>query len=255
MTYCLGIKVDEGLVFASDSRTNAGLDDFSIHTKMFTYGVGDRAIVILTSGNLSTSQAVFHSLNTDLNSAFPEKSLNTCVDMEDVAAYVGSLSVKISKNYDQSNLSTVNFSSYFIVGGQIKNQEQKIFLVYPEGNYIGSSENNPFFQLGETKYGKPILDRVLTTEISLESAAKCILLSMDSTLRSNISVGLPLDLFIFDKKNPESFKYKFIDEKNSFFIKLKESWSQHLKKGFSKIDSFDWNQQDLPIKNIINEKL
>ena len=197
MTYCLGIKVDEGLVFASDSRTNAGLDDFSIHTKMFTYGVGDRAIVILTSGNLSTSQAVFHSLNTDLNSAFPEKSLNTCVDMEDVAAYVGSLSVKISKNYDQSNLSTVNFSSYFIVGGQIKNQEQKIFLVYPEGNYIGSSENNPFFQLGETKYGIPILDRIIGNQTSLGDAARAALVSMDSTMRSDLTVGPPIDFLVY----------------------------------------------------------
>ena len=197
MTYCLGIKVDEGLVFASDSRTNAGLDDFSIHTKMFTYGVGDRAIVILTSGNLSTSQAVFDSINTDLNSAFPEKSLNTCVDMEDVAAYVGSLSVKISKNYDQSNLSTVNFSSYFIVGGQIKNQEQKIFLVYPEGNYIGSSENNPFFQLGETKYGKPILDRIIGNQTSLGDAARAALVSMDSTMRSDLTVGQPIDFLVY----------------------------------------------------------
>ena len=240
MTYCLGIKVDEGLVFASDSRTNAGLDDFSIHTKMFTYGVGDRAIVILTSGNLSTSQAVFHSLNTDLNSAFPEKSLNTCVDMEDVAAYVGSLSVKISKNYDQSNLSTVNFSSYFIVGGQIKNQEQKIFLVYPEGNYIGSSENNPFFQLGETKYGKPILDRIIGNQTSLGDAARAALVSMDSTMRSDLTVGPPID-FLAYKNDQMAFDLKeTLKLDTPYFSHLSDVWASKLIGAFQDLPRFDW---------------
>ena len=240
MTYCLGIKVDEGLVFASDSRTNAGLDDFSIHTKMFTYGVGDRAIVILTSGNLSTSQAVFHSLNTDLNSAFPEKSLNTCVDMEDVAAYVGSLSVKISKNYDQSNLSTVNFSSYFIVGGQIKNQEQKIFLVYPEGNYIGSSENNPFFQLGETKYGKPILDRIIGNQTSLGDAARAALVSMDSTMRSDLTVGPPIDFLVY-KNDQMAFDFKEpLKLDTPYFSHLSDVWASKLIGAFQDLPRFDW---------------
>ena len=240
MTYCLGIKVDEGLVFASDSRTNAGLDDFSIHTKMFTYGVGDRAIVILTSGNLSTSQAVFHSLNTDLNSAFPEKSLNTCVDMEDVAAYVGSLSVKISKNYDQSNLSTVNFSSYFIVGGQIKNQEQKIFLVYPEGNYIGSSENNPFFQLGETKYGKPILDRIIGNQTSLGDAARAALVSMDSTMRSDLTVGPPIDFLVY-KNDQMAFDLKeTLNLDTPYFSHLSDVWASKLIGAFQDLPRFDW---------------
>ena len=240
MTYCLGIKVDEGLVFASDSRTNAGLDDFSIHTKMFTYGVGDRAIVILTSGNLSTSQAVFHSLNTDLNSAFPEKSLNTCVDMEDVAAYVGSLSVKISKNYDQSNLSTVNFSSYFIVGGQIKNQEQKIFLVYPECNYIGSSENNPFFQLGETKYGKPILDRIIGNQTSLGDAARAALVSMDSTMRSDLTVGPPIDFLVY-KNDQMAFDLKATLKLDTpYFSHLSDVWASKLIGAFQDLPRFDW---------------
>ena len=242
MTYCLGIKVDEGLVFASDSRTNAGLDDFSIHTKMFTYGVGDRAIVILTSGNLSTSQAVFHSLNTDLNSAFPEKSLNTCVDMEDVAAYVGSLSVKISKNYDQSNLSTVNFSSYFIVGGQIKNQEQKIFLVYPEGNYIGSSENNPFFQLGETKYGKPILDRIIGNQTSLGDAARAALVSMDSTMRSDLTVGPPIDFVVYKKDEYKILSQKCLNISDDEYSKVCNQWSDGIFKIFNSFPRFDWEK-------------
>ena len=144
MTYCLAIKVDEGMVFASDSRTNAGLDDYNSYSKMFTYSVGDRCVVLLTSGNLSTSQNVFHRLETDLENPKDELNLNTCNDLEEMANYIGKLSVEYSdKNIDNLNQGNINFSSFFILGGQIKGQRQKAFLIYPEGNYILCSEDSP----------------------------------------------------------------------------------------------------------------
>ncbi len=253
MTYCVGAKLNDGLVFLSDSRTNAGVDNISKTKKMTIFRSSkDRTFVLLSAGNLAITQSVKELLSEKKI----EKRLWVAENLYKVAEIIGDC-IRAVKKRDGISLKKegVEFDCSFILGGQIKDHEVRLFKLYSAGNFIEAEADCLYFQIGETKYGKPILDRVLTSEISLESAAKCILLSMDSTLRSNISVGLPLDLFIFDKNNPKSFKYKFIDEKNSFFIKLKESWSQHLKKGFSKIDSFDWNQQDLPIKNIINEKL
>ena len=145
MTYCLAIKVRDGMVFASDSRTNAGLDDYRSHSKMFTYSVGDRCIVILTSGNLSTSQSVFHMIENDLKNPKDGVNLNTCTDLEEMASYLGKLALENSTVSDEQIQGNVNFSSFFILGGQIKNQEQKIFLIYPEGNYIECSDNSPYF--------------------------------------------------------------------------------------------------------------
>ena len=162
MTYCVAIKIEDGLVFASDSRTNAGLDNVSTYSKMFTFNVGDRAFVILTSGNLATSQAVYHRIEKDLSSSEVSRSLNTCEDLDDVAAYVGELNVEYQSIANENpSQNSVVLGSHFIVGGQIKGQDPNLMLVYPEGNHIHMSDDQPYMQIGETKYGKPILDLYL----------------------------------------------------------------------------------------------
>ena len=242
MTYCLGIKVNEGMIFASDSRTNAGLDDFSVHSKMYNYSIGDRCIIILTSGNLSTSQAVFHSIESDLKSAvITDRNLNICKDLEEIADYIGSLSLKHSKIKNEAfKQGDIDFGSYFIVGGQIKEQSQKMFLVYPQGNFIECSENNPFFQIGETKYGKPILDRIINLNTSLGDAARTALVSLDSTMRSDLSVGPPIDFLVYkrDKINLDVKDKIRLD--SPYFKDLSDMWHDKLKTSFQDLPKFDW---------------
>ena len=190
MTYCLGIKVNEGLVFASDSRTNAGLDNVGSYSKMFTYNVGDRAFVIMTAGNLATSQAVYHRIQKDLDSSSPNNNLNLCQDLEEAAEYIGEISLECQKVGSEAPLQeSPQLGSSFILGGQIKNQSPNIILIYPEGNHIHVSDDSPFVQIGETKYGKPILDRTITADTPLGDTARAALLSLDSTMRSEYYHG------------------------------------------------------------------
>ena len=174
----------DGIVMVSDSRTNAGLDNVSTYKKMFTYSVGDRSIIIITSGNLSTSQHVYKTLENDINSSNPKNSLNLCKNFDEIANYVGEISLNHSKT-DGISINT-HLGSNFIIGGQICGQEHALMMVYPVGNYIRASEIKPFFQLGETKYGKPILDRLIRNETSLGDAARCALVSFDSTMKLSL---------------------------------------------------------------------
>ena len=180
MTYCIGIKTQDGIVIASDSRTNAGLDNVNIYSKMFTHNADDRTIIIVTSGNLGTSQAVFKSMEKDLKDTNGKKNLNTCEDFDQVASYVGRLNIKHSAPKG-INTDTVLLGSTFIVGGQIKGKPMELFLVYPQGNYIRPADSKPYLVIGEVKYGKPILDRVVTPDVTIGDASRCALISMDST--------------------------------------------------------------------------
>ena len=198
MTYCIGIKTNEGLVFASDSRTNAGLDNVNIYSKMFTHDVGDRTIVMITSGNLGTSQAVYKSVEKDLKSSSGILNLNTCKDFEQIASYVGSLNIKHSSPQG-INTDDVLLGSTFIIGGQIKGQKPELYLIYPQGNYIRPADSKPYLVIGEVKYGKPILDRVIKPDVSIGDASRCALISMDSTLKSDLTVGPPIDFAIYKK--------------------------------------------------------
>ena len=198
MTYCVGIKASNGIVFASDSRTNAGLDNVNIYSKMFTYDVGDRTIIIVTSGNLGTSQAVFKSIEKDLKGSTGIMNLNTCKDFDQIASYIGALNIEHSSPKGM-NTDTVLLGSTFIVGGQIKNQPLELYLVYPQGNYIKPADSKPYLVIGEVKYGKPILDRVIKPEVLIGDAARCALISMDSTLKSDLTVGPPIDFAVYKK--------------------------------------------------------
>ena len=193
MTYCVGIKTNEGVVLASDSRTNAGLDNVNIYSKMLTYDVGDRTIVVVTSGNLATSQAVYKSLEKDIKNKDGSLSLNTCKDFEQIASYIGKLNVKHSSP-NGVNTDSLVLGSTFIIGGQIKGQPLELYMVYPQGNYIRPADSKPYLVIGEVKYGKPILDRVITPSVSIGDASRCALISMDSTLKSDLTVGTPIDL-------------------------------------------------------------
>jgi putative proteasome-type protease len=241
MTYCIGINVNEGMVFASDSRTNAGLDDINTYSKMFNYAVGDRNLVIVTSGNLATSQAVFSSIKKDLEASNPITSLNTCTTIEEVANYVGSLTVKHSSPQG-INEEVLQLGSSYIVGGQIKNQKSEIYLVYPQGNYIRPSEARPYLIIGEINYGKPILDRVLKPEISLGDAARCALISMDSTIKSDLRVGPPIDFVVYKKGLIEPIYINKFEINNPEYSSITSSWSQSIIRAFETFPRFNWEK-------------
>lgn len=241
MTYCIGINVNDGMVFASDSRTNAGLDDINTYSKMFNYAVGDRNLVIVTSGNLATSQAVFSSIKKDLEASNPITSLNTCTTIEEVASYVGSLTVKHSSPQG-INEEVLQLGSSYIVGGQIKNQKSEIYLVYPQGNYIRPSEARPYLIIGEINYGKPILDRVLKPEISLGDAARCALISMDSTIKSDLRVGPPIDFVVYKKGLIEPIYINKFEINNPEYSSITSSWSQSIIRAFETFPRFSWEK-------------
>ena len=196
MTYCLAIRVDEGLIFASDSRTNAGADHVSTFSKMHTFEQpGERVMCLLSAGNLATTQAVLRNIRRD-NERGKGPRLDSVRDLAEAAEYVGQLSRNEQRKHGGEGQPKEGFSpeATFILGGQIKGRQHQIYLVYPEGNYISATLQTPYLQIGELKYGKPILDRIVREGISLEVAARCALVSMDSTMRSNATVGPPVEL-------------------------------------------------------------
>lgn len=245
MTYCLAISVDDGIVFASDSRTNAGVDNVNTYPKMYTFPIAEEAyFVVLTSGNLATTQALIRAIEKDLQESTVEspKGLASHKDMADAAAYVGTLAVNL-KNYYQHDLKQgANFDCTLILGGQIKGQPCEIFMIYPEGNYIQSSPYAPFLQIGETKYGKPILDRVIKNNTSLEEAARCALVSLDSTMRSNLSVAPPFDVLMYKKDTfqpAHTLRYKL---NSTYYASLRKRWGEGLMDLFNGLPPFDWEK-------------
>ena len=241
MTYCLAVKVNDGLVFATDSRTNAGVDYINTYSKMHRFHLPeDRVIVLLTSGNLATSQAVINALQRDLDEQ-TEIHLSNVRYMFDAANYIGRLSQRVQAEHIKP-LSAHNISveSSFILGGQIRGRPLQLFLIYPEGNYISASDDTPFVQIGETKYGKPILDRVIRPTTTLEDTARCALVSLDSTMRSNISVGPPIELAIYKKDSFTITQHMSFNYNSPFFKSLQKSWNDGIRRAFSRLPRFDW---------------
>tara|TARA_X000001036_G_C20476096_1_gene723690 strand:+ start:10 stop:735 length:726 start_codon:yes stop_codon:yes gene_type:complete len=241
MTYCVGIKTNEGIVLASDSRTNAGLDNVNIYSKMLTYDVGDRTIIIVTSGNLATSQAVFKSIEKDINNTNPGSSLNTCKDFEEIASYVGKLNIKHSSP-DGINTDSLVLGSTFIIGGQIHGQQLELYMVYPQGNYIRPADSKPYLVIGEVKYGKPILDRVITPEVSIGDASRCALISMDSTLKSDLTVGPPVDIAVFKKDEKKISYLKCLNPEDKDYSMICDTWSNKVLAAFDTFPKFDWEK-------------
>jgi putative proteasome-type protease len=227
------------MVFASDRRTNAGLDNYNSYTKMYVYNGIDRNIVILTSGNLATSQAVFNSISKDLEDPTNGNNLNNLYNLNEIAKYIGRLTVQHSSP-DGINQVTLELGSTFIVGGHIQNQESDLYLVYPQGNFIKSSEFKPYLVIGEIKYGKPILDRVVKSDTYLGDAARCALISMDSTMKADLSVGPPIDLVVY-KYNLSKIVYRqSLEINDEDYQYISKQWEKGIFEIFKSFDRFKW---------------
>ena len=256
MTYCVGIKLNAGLVFLSDSRTNAGLDQISTFRKMIVYEkAGDRFMVLLSAGNLSLSQSVREILQVEIlreNEDTEPLTIWNARSMFDATRVLGS-AVRHVYERDAMALkkSGVDFNVSFIFGGQIRGEGMRLFQVYSAGNFIEATPENPYFQVGESKYGKPVLDRVITPDTPLDEAAKCALVSMDSTLKSNLSVGLPLDLVVYEVNRFETDKIVCLDEQNPYFRMLRGNWGQKLREVFDSIEDPVWDGRFSEIPLII----
>jgi putative proteasome-type protease len=248
VTYCLGLKVAAGLVFASDSRTNAGFDQISTFRKMVVYErPDDRFMVLLSAGNLSISQSVREILQVE-HIATADSEVTTiwnATSMFDAARILGQ-AVRHVYDVDGPALRAagIDFGCTLIFGGQIKGEAMRLFLVYSTGNFIEATAETCYFQIGEAKYGKPVLDRMLVPSTPLADAAKCALVSIDSTLKSNLSVGLPIDLVVYEAGSLRSDEMVCIDETNPYFAMIRESWGQRLRDAFHSIESPTWDGPD-----------
>ncbi len=248
MTYCVGIRLNAGLVFLSDSRTNAGMDQIGTFRKMMVYEKpDDRFMVMLSAGNLSISQSVREILQVEkLDNGDGEPiTMWNAKSMFDAVRVLGSAVRRVYEQDGQSlKAAGIDFNCSMIFGGQIKGEAMRMFLVYSAGNFIEATRETCFFQVGESKYGKPILDRVLAPRTPLDEAAKCALVSMDSTLKSNLSVGLPLDLLVYEEGRLQSSRMVCIDENNPYFRMIHGTWGERLREVFESIDDPRWDGGD-----------
>ncbi|MBK8441214.1 MAG: proteasome-type protease [Rhodobacter sp.] len=238
MTYCVGLLLNDGIVCLSDTRTNAGLDNISTYRKMFSFEEpGERVIVIMTAGSLSVSQTTLAELREAIEDpeATPETSIMLAPTMLKVAEIVGDRLAAVRAEIDDKMSAAQGASCSMIVAGQRKGGAMRLFLIYPEGNFIEATEDTPFLQIGEHKYGKPILDRVVKPSTTLADAQKAVLLSMDSTLRSNLSVGMPLDLCVIEADACRVTMRRRIEAGDPQFHAMSEAWSNALRDGFGKI--------------------
>lgn len=242
MTYCVGLKLDRGLVFAADTRTNAGLDNISTFKKLHVWEKqDDRVLVLLSAGNLAITQAVVSLLTEHIAAASEKrKTLMTVETMFQAARLVGS-AVREVREIDGEALEATadSFFVTFILGGQIKGEQPRLFQIYAAGNFIEVSDDTPFLQIGEHKYGKPILDRVTRSDMRLGEAAKMALLSFDSTLRSNLSVGMPIDLLLYNTDSFNADRQKRIEQDDPYYQKLSAGWSESLRNAFAEMDEFE----------------
>lgn len=239
MTYCVGMKLDCGLIFMSDTRTNAGLDNISTFSKMRNWSVpGERAIVLLSAGNLATTQAVASLLDERTRHPKPgQKSLLETGSMFQTAQLIGSVVKEVINDAAPVGQSADAFGASLILGGQIKGEEPRLFYIYPEGNFIESSADTPFFQIGEHKYGKPILVRAYDKEMRFEDAIKLLLVSFDSTLKSNLSVGLPLDMQTYTANSFDLDEKRRFERNDPYYTAISEGWGEALKNAFHQLPS------------------
>ncbi|PJI85397.1 putative proteasome-type protease [Yoonia maricola] len=241
MTYCVGLRLNTGLVFMSDTRTNAGVDNFSVTRKMFTWDVpGERVITVMTAGNLATTQALISLL--DERSKIVSERNPTILEqptMFQVARIIGeTLREVIADSGSEGQKAASKFKASVILGGQIKGGKPTVFLIYPEGNFIEVTDDNPFFQIGETKYGKPILVRAYDPDMSFEDAVKLLLVSFDSTIKANLSVGLPLDLQTYTADSFEVSDKPRIEADDPYYQTVSNSWGEALRNALTQLPSY-----------------
>ncbi len=245
MTYCVATRLRSGIVFLSDSRTNAGVDHIGTFRKMTVFEEsGDRVIVMMSAGNLAVTQSVREALSRPGED--DEMTVWNAPTMFDVAKVVGKAVRTVYKDDSEALREFgIDFNCSLIIGGQIKGEACRLFQIYSAGNFIEASDENLYFQIGEAKYGKPILDRVVKPDTSLDEAAKCALISMDSTVRSNLSVGLPLDLICYEADSLRINRFVKIDDTNSYYQMVRHTWGDRLKQVFLELPTPSWNN-DMP---------
>lgn len=241
MTYCIAIKLDSGLVLCADSRTNAGLDQVSTYSKVTLFGIDDeRQFAVLSAGNLGTATAVRRQLQRDIDRG--DDSLFTVADIAAAAEYLGAVNRDEQAKHSSEGSSQESFNpeATFLLAGQIGDAEPEIYLIYPQGNYITASDQKPFLLVGETKYGKPILDRIITPRSTLEMAARCCLISMDSTMRSNVTVGPPVELVIYHRNRLRMDCRLVFDDDDDILRKLRGEWQRALERAVDGLTPLNW---------------
>ncbi|GLY60642.1 peptidase [Pectobacterium carotovorum subsp. carotovorum] len=245
MTYCVAMCLSDGLVFASDSRTNAGVDHIATFKKLYVFQhENERVLVIQCAGNLATTQSIISLLSARID-AQHTPNLMQVNSMYDAAMLLGETVREVihRDSSAQQSGSNTNFGCNLLLGGQIGSETHRLFHIYPEGNFIEATPDTPYFQIGESKYGKPIIDRVLTMDTPLEQAMCCALISIDSTLRSNLSVGLPLDVMIYRTGSFASSEQQRVTENNAYFNTIRKAWSEGLVNTFRQLPPFPDSQQ------------
>jgi putative proteasome-type protease len=241
MTYCVAMRLQAGLLFASDSRTNAGVDHISTFRKMNVFEQpGERLICVLNAGNLATTQSVISLLRQ--RCGHEGRHLLNVESLYEAAELLGrTLKEVVARDANDATLGQgVDFGANFIIGGQIRGEAPRLFHVYPQGNFIEATEDTPYFQIGESKYGKPIIDRVIRHGSSLNEATKCTLISFDSTIRSNLSVGLPIDMLIYRSDSLAPAAPHRVEATDPYFLKLSRGWGEGLRRVFAKLPDEDW---------------
>ncbi|MBJ7222397.1 MULTISPECIES: proteasome-type protease [unclassified Brenneria] len=240
MTYCVAMRLSDGLVFASDSRTNAGVDHIATFKKLHVFHHdGERVLVLQCAGNLATTQSIISLLSARIE-AQHTPNLMQVDSLYDAATLLGETVREVIHRDSQSQQSgsNTNFGCNLLLGGQIGDEEPRLFHIYPEGNFIEATRDTPYFQIGESKYGKPIIDRVLSMDTPLEQAMCCALISIDSTLRSNLSVGLPLDVMIYRNNSFDVSEQQRITEHNAYFTTIRKAWAEGLLHTFRQLPPF-----------------
>lgn len=243
MTYCVGLVLNAGMVFASDSRTNAGVDHVSSFRKMKVFErEGDRMIVVLSSGNLAITQSAVNQLENQGRRTDGGPTIWNAQSLFEIATLLGDCLRQVRQR-DVGYLSQSNIDSgaSFVLGGQVQGERQRLFLIYSEGNFIEATAETPFFQIGETKYGRPIIDRVIKPTTNLVEAAKCLLVSFDSTMRSNISVGLPIDVLVYRNESLRAGMQRRILENDPYFGMIHTQWGEGLRSLFAQLPDPNWD--------------
>ncbi len=254
MTYCVGLRLNEGLVFASDSRTNAGVDYVTSYSKMHVFQpANDRIFVILSAGNLATTQEVMNHIKRDIDYPGNGPNLTNVRYLFEAAEYLGKLSQEVQQEHNTALNSTgVNGETTLLLGGQIAGEEHGLMLIYPQGNYIAASPETPYLQIGESKYGKPGLDRIVRPDLNLDEGARLCLVSLDATTRSNITVGPPFEVSTYKQNDLKLNCRCTFDEADPYLINLRKSWNDGINQVFQRLPSMQWNPQqtEMPLQQV-----
>jgi putative proteasome-type protease len=242
MTYCLGLKLGQGLVLASDSRTNAGVDYVTTYSKMHVFAPSpDRLFVLLSAGNLATTQEVMNHIQRDLDRPSGGPDLSTVSYLFEAAEYIGQVSLAVQRQHGPAlQQSGVSGETTLILGGQIQGRPFELIMIYPQGNYITASLETPYLQIGESKYGKPPLDRIAYPGLTLEQGARLALVSLDATSRSNVTVGPPFEVALYQRDAFQLQRYLKLDQRDPLLLKLRDQWNEGIRQSFYNLPLFDW---------------